>query len=188
MLRLALSSPVRVRICITYTDCSVGPTQTIDTDAFALVFAIPRRPIVADRLALEDSDDDERRSKGAGESNGGPYHSFHFSRWEDSLVKKQERQFQQRKVEEVQNLHDVKNSYEVGDCVERKSPGIHAKPGPERASINDDSVGNTKQEGDDNEVVVPAEFSSRDSHLVSYPDEYKQRRDDSKNDADSSTK
>lgn len=145
------------------------------------------RPVVANGPALEDGNDDERYAKRAVEYNSGPDDPLDITCRENALVEEQQRKLQQHQVGEVENGYDEEYFHKRGDCVVGQCPNISAQSIRKCTSVDDDCVWNTAQEGDHDEVVVPAKLSPRDDKFVSYPYGHENSRDDTQDNADSTT-
>lgn len=108
-------------------DCGVCPAQSIDVQTLAFMFSVPSRPVEVNRFALEDREENEQYPEATVEDNSAPDDTFDSRPRKDPKVKEQEREFQQRNLEEVQDLHAVECVDETSNLIGRESPYISAQ-------------------------------------------------------------
>lgn len=92
------------------------------------MFAVPLLPEIADRLTLEDGDDDEDGGEDGVEDDGSPEQLAHHLGREDAQVEEEQRELQQRDLRKVQDRHDVEVHSKLCDLVEWYGPDVASQP------------------------------------------------------------
>lgn len=136
------------------TDAGVCPGNGADTQAFSTVFSIPLRPVVADRLALEGREDDEKDAKADVEYHSAPEHSANRSLGKDLQVEEQHRHLEQRDLQEVQDRHDIEEHSEVGDLCRSEGPDVSSQSIRNHQRGVDDGAWYAGHQRDENEPVI----------------------------------
>ena len=132
----------------------VGPRDGVDAQAFALVLAVPVRPKEADRVALEDGQEEKHHAEQDAEDDGSPKQATHALAREDAQVEEQQAQLDQHDLGEVENRHEIEIKEEVGYFLRRERPDVASYAVGRCAVVRDDHARNGDDDEDKDDIVV----------------------------------
>lgn len=157
---------------------SMGPSNSVDICAFALMHTIPFLPEIINWPALEDGCDHKGKTPKADADECRPEDTLNLLGWEDAHVEADNRQLYKRGLREVQPCHYVEVPDDIRDHGRRECPNILAEAVGSSTVGGNGIAGNGGNERGENEPVVESEVNVSDKNLVTKAQDDKNGRDD----------